>query len=101
MINFNNFDIEEKESGIVELKNISPEFYDFLVSNNKLKEWVINLENDDTVLNVDTHNSVSYFLKNNDSYKYISCAFFWSHTPEGWDLWDRLNTEWIYKTHYK
>lgn len=104
MVNFDEFDIEEVKQGkgITALKNISPDFYDFLISYNSSQEWVKNLENDKSPLvELDTHNDVLYFLKNNGRYRYISNAFHWQNTPEGWYFWNRLNKIWILLVRYK
>ena len=98
MINFDDFDIEEvkQERSVTILKNVSPDFYDFLVNNNAL-DWIHNLENETSFFRLDTHNDVSYFLKNRNKSGYISRAFTWENTTEGWNFWNNLNREWIKK----
>lgn len=59
-------------------------FIDFLIENNCLKEYMYNRERDNT------HKD-----KIDDHRNFISYAFKWIRTDEGYDYWDLLNDKWI------
>jgi hypothetical protein len=41
------------------------------------------------------HCSFSTFISEYIPYSYLSSAFFWADTSQGWDYWQELNWKWV------
>lgn len=46
-------------------------------------------------INYDLHHSFSVFISEYSPYSYLSSAFFWVDTSQGWDYWEELNWDWV------
>lgn len=63
------------------------DFYNFLIDNNALNNYIKNFENDEFFKR---NKSLKKFL-NISNKLFINFAFTWIETPEGYDFWDMLN----------
>ena len=81
MINFNKFDIEEKQT--LSDKELS----DFLHYHNAYDNYIKNV--------IEYGRDVKYFIEHTGKSSYISAAFTWESTPQGHDYWSDINKIWI------
>ena len=81
MINFNEFDTEEKQRIIPD-----KEFKDFLRKHNVYDSYIINT--------IERGKDVKSFIESTRKISYISAAFTWNDTPQGHSYWNNINTQW-------
>ena len=68
--------------------NIRHMFIAFLRRENLLKEFLVNLKNDED------NNSIHEFFKIHRPESFLMDAFFWCDTPEGVKTWNDLDDKW-------
>lgn len=79
-INFDNFDIEETEVP-------DEQFFKFLKRNDIYGKFLNNINN--------VGRKIKYFFERADKSAYVSSAFNWDRTPEGFKYWDDINRKWL------
>jgi hypothetical protein len=63
-------------------------FIAFLHRENLLKEFFVNLKNDED------NNSIQKHFKINRPRSFLAVAFYWCDTPEGVKIWSKLDAKW-------
>jgi len=90
---FENIDwdwMDEDESDIPYEFNDNEKFYNFLVDNKVLDQFIYNFDN--YKLKEMNYSELLHRNKND----YILWAFAWAETPEGHDFWSKLNYKWLH-----
>jgi len=93
-INFNDWDEVSDNSN--EFKG-HMDFYNFLIKNNILDSFLINFKHGykwRNKLEIKSNNLFDY-IKEVKIIEYISGAFLWDGTKEGYDFWWEKNEQWI------
>ena len=86
MIKFNEFDIEEVPEGYIPDK----EFVDFLRIHNAYHTYISNIKYD-----AENGNNIQGFFRETPKACYISNAFNWSQTSQGFKYWSNISKLWI------
>lgn len=60
-----------------------------------LKDKGVYSQYKENFINYDLHHSFSVFISEYNPYSYLSSAFFWADTSQGWNYWEELNWEWL------
>jgi len=97
-IDFNNWDeINDNDIDIYQIyqdydTNVKyfDKFIQFLIDNNILNHFFINLKN--SKWNKNNY----YYFKNHNIVDWIDQSFFWGSTSQGNDLWEKINRKWRY-----
>lgn len=89
-----NWDYEEEEPRLPLLNYIfiNKKFYNFLLKNKILDNYMNNLTNSNNTY-FDDYMTYKVFFKN--EYLYFESPFNWASSPEGYFFWDKINDKWL------
>jgi len=96
-IDWDDWDIQEES--VPEEFEGHEDFYNFLVDNGALDKYMKNFNFSIYRIHhrLHQHKGIKHFLdrkKKNGTYELNVSAFLWSHTKEGHDFWNKLDTKW-------
>jgi len=91
-IDFNDWDDEEYEF----CNNTNNKFVRFLKNHGIYDNFIYNCEHDKHYYKGSRWYSLETFCVDLKKYEYINAAFDWENTKEGFDFWEKMDSQWRY-----
>jgi hypothetical protein len=92
---FENIDwdwVDEEKSEVSDFEGCE-DFYNFLIDNNILDEYIYNFNK----YKLDNKLDLKVFFDNYNKRDYLLKSFLWKLTKEGYEFWEKINIKWYKK----